>query len=122
MAFSRHPDDRERGCWKLPAVLEELGLHTATGAHAVTRLSQPAYPKKYTYNDGTLFGDQIAVCCWEAPWRWRERGITDWFIWMCIQMIVIKEIEILPSIIEEAKKEGITCFSAERSRMFLKSC
>lgn len=38
-----------------------MGLHTAIGAQAATRLSQPVYPKKYTYNDGTLFGDQVAA-------------------------------------------------------------
>ncbi|WP_044649250.1 arginase family protein [Paenibacillus terrae] len=61
LGLSRHPDGRERGCWKLPAVLEELGLHTAIGAQVATRLSQPAYPKKYTYNDGALFGAQVAA-------------------------------------------------------------
>ncbi|EPY04397.1 arginase/agmatinase/formiminoglutamase [Paenibacillus alvei TS-15] len=60
LGLRKHPDGKERGCGKLPEVLEQIGLHDSIEPHAVIKLSQPVYPAFEQYDDGALHGRLIA--------------------------------------------------------------
>jgi len=61
LGLNRRPDGMARGCNKLPDALEEVGFHAAIGGEIVTSLLQPRYPSFPSYDEGTLFGRQIAA-------------------------------------------------------------
>ncbi|TQR47119.1 arginase family protein [Paenibacillus popilliae] len=60
LGLRKHPDGKERGCGKLPEVLEQIGFHDSIEPHAVIKLSQPVYPAFEQYDDGALHGRLIA--------------------------------------------------------------
>ncbi|WP_051775149.1 arginase family protein [Paenibacillus tyrfis] len=60
LGLRKHPDGKERGCGKLPEVLEQIGFHDSVKPHDVIKLSQPVYPAFEQYDDGALNGRPIA--------------------------------------------------------------